>query len=839
MNTQQNRSAWWHRIQRRLSWVISAMVALVVVGVVAAPASSAATTPQLGDKGTFQTVGYSLFTIDGQTVYCQEFNGGWPVDGTTYTLSQGGNAVALNPKVVWILVHGGQLTPEQFAAESGISGLTQLQLYDSVSTAIWYFTDGIDPSTFSDTITYFGANGQATQAQLDATNWLVTNAAALAPTSETGTVSIVQAPGYQVAINGTAGPFEVTMSSGVPVVLLSASSGTIVDASGNVLTGVTPGQQFWVTGTAASVTITATGTNVYVPGWTWMPPTGDVLQRISFAWPSPVADKLAVSRTAPTPPPVTPTPTPTPTPSVTPTTPPTPPVSGSGAITVQKYVAPVGGPDGSIPSNGAPLTPDQVKGLQALTGVTFQVKRVVGIDLTSNAGWVAANDLLAGFNTAASQPTKSVAAAEAYLTSSTAPGGPYSLDTSVPAAAVDANGLVTFSNLTLGLYLVEEVAVPAGVTASIPFLISVPMTNPNDLSSWMYHVYAYPKNAVTNVTKSVIDTGADATGATRPGDPVTWSVKADIPQSTGDGLAITGYQISDKLDPALTYSSFSVQLAGGSSGTASDGSTPLSASDYTITTPSSANANTFMITFTPAGLDLLSAHRDQSVALSISTVVNSAVGDIANTAYLFPNQDAIDSDTGVASNTTDTKWGSATFVKLAKDGTAPDNTLAGAVFRVYTSQSDATAGTNPISWNVGGSSVTDLVSGSNGTFSLPGAGLRYSDYADGASLSSTDAGYQTYWLAEVSAPAGYELLPQPIEFTITADTDASHTDIDYQIIDVPHNAGFELPMTGGRGALEIYTIGILILAGAITLLVIARRRGQQTPHTRKITTIHQ
>ena len=68
-------------------------------------------------------------------------------------------------------------------------------------------------------------------------------------------------------------------------------------------------------------------------------------------------------------------------------------------------------------------------------------------------------------------------------------------------ATTDKNGIATFSNLDVGMYVVIETAYPDKVTKpSAPFLVSIPMTNPENESEWMYNVYAYPKNSTSEGT---------------------------------------------------------------------------------------------------------------------------------------------------------------------------------------------------------------------------------------------------------------------------------------------------------------------------------------------------
>ena len=79
----------------------------------------------------------------------------------------------------------------------------------------------------------------------------------------------------------------------------------------------------------------------------------------------------------------------------------------------------------------------------------------------------------------------------------------------------DAKGETTFNiaSADLGLYLVVETYAPDKVKAKqAPFLVSVPMKDPGDRTSWLYNIHVYPKNATQygGVTiKKVGITGGD------------------------------------------------------------------------------------------------------------------------------------------------------------------------------------------------------------------------------------------------------------------------------------------------------------------------------------------
>lgn len=61
----------------------------------------------------------------------------------------------------------------------------------------------------------------------------------------------------------------------------------------------------------------------------------------------------------------------------------------------------------------------------------------------------------------------------------------------------DDDGVVKFTGLELGFYVVVETTTPAKVTTPVkPFIVSVPMTT-KDGDNWLYDVHVYPKNQTT------------------------------------------------------------------------------------------------------------------------------------------------------------------------------------------------------------------------------------------------------------------------------------------------------------------------------------------------------
>ena len=465
----------------------------------------------------------------------------------------------------------------------------------------------------------------------------------------------------------------------------------------------------------------------------------------------------------------------------------------------------------TTPPNGTEqdLSALEAAGATPLAGATFKLQQINSVNLTTNAGWASAEQIVNGFNGTAN--AKSNAAAEAYITSlQDASGTSYSLGT--PAGVTDpmtqtttvadddhpgadaTDGLVQWTNLPLGLYLVEETTAPKGADLSVPFIVTVPFTDPTDNTTWDYDVYAYPKNAPVVVDKSVNDETA-----TTYGTPVDWSINADIPNATtSPDPGIDAYEITDQLDPRLTYDPASatgtsptttVTLldSAGHPVTGTDALT--SPDDYTIAsgTYSKTAGTAWHVKFTTAGLAKLAAHRDGTVQVVIHTTVNAlgtgtTVGDITNIATLFPNASSLaylpstdpDYDANVNnpndpnnpnpsqpvdSNTAVTKWGNYSIQKISsqpvtedKDGnpiTPTTRPLADAQFEVYVSTDPNWTGTDTATstgtllsfpsdpTDPTSNPTSTLHTDTNGVLDLEG--LRYSYFADNHDLGTVDS----------------------------------------------------------------------------------------------------
>lgn len=173
--------------------------------------------------------------------------------------------------------------------------------------------------------------------------------------------------------------------------------------------------------------------------------------------------------------------------------------SQKGKITIHKYTE--GSETGSVGTGSAnDITP---AGSAPLAGAKFKIYTVNGFDVTN---YYSANPDPATLPVATTYYTKGTDGSITIKTDLVTMHGDES-------AATGADGTVTFTNLPLGLYLVEESQTPDGVTApSDPFLVCIPMTitttddDGNTVNKWLYDVEVFPKNKTTaGITLEKVD----------------------------------------------------------------------------------------------------------------------------------------------------------------------------------------------------------------------------------------------------------------------------------------------------------------------------------------------
>ncbi len=355
-------------------------------------------------------------------------------------------------------------------------------------------------------------------------------------------------------------------------------------------------------------------------------------------------------------------------------------------------------------------------------------------------------------------------------TEAQATSGGYTLVDMTPAAhETDATGLLTFSGLPLGLYMVKEEPNPvinAGDMAGA-FFVSVPHRSA-DQSSWNYNVHVYPKNKLPDVKIKEV---ADPTG-----DTVVWTIRVNVPRPASGQTYSGNMTITDTLDNRLTYVSSTIAKNGGAAAAA----TPTVVGQLVTWTIPQANlvtGDTYEIKLT-------------------TTVAASATGEIPNTAYRNLEGNS------VPTNTVQSNWGA---VKVIKKETGTEATLAGAKFDLRTACT-------------GGTLLGQAETGTDGTVTFPHIWL-------GNGTTTTMA----VCLIETQAPTGHSIVGNG-QTPVTLN--AAGTGIVEKTIHNPPRTTPNLPLTGSAGTAAFMAGGLALLLTATGAALIVSRRRREHPTTR-------
>ena len=528
-----------------------------------------------------------------------------------------------------------------------------------------------------------------------------------------------------------------------------------------------------------------------------------------------------------------------------------------GSLTIHKFV--YGSTSGMEDQNGNPVgRPVDDNGI-VIPGVEFTVWQVPDIDLTTNQGWLDAvaltlADVLAMY-----------AAGDLIL---------------IGSEVTNADGYAYFPNLPLGLYLVRETDAPTGVVqADLEFLITVPTTFRYSMldddecaewASWIFDVHVWPKNEVE-------PPGIDKDVENIPsidGQDILFTIRADIPIG-----AMNGFWIADMMDDRLELDELSVvaylveyeydngdwvpvdppvavaldfdlirglprwvpgEREGGVA--CAPGYETITAGHWVIDVDAAGDYNNWVLDFEDSLDELEDVH---SPYFRVHVMLEARIlesGVLINETALFPNGPDSGYDLYICDppdlpgDEVVVKYGDLTVTK--KSAVDPNPVLAGMNFQlfyyIWTETSDATTAVFGNASQVVLDGVYQWVTNADGYYTVQG--LRASNWANNATIAQNAVGWVQYWLVEVIAPEGFELLAQPHPFVIlyTAglleDGDGNPVyelgllDNAEDIYNAPWNAGFELPETGGIGTTILYVAGGAILVAGLLLLVTRRRK---------------
>lgn len=359
-----------------------------------------------------------------------------------------------------------------------------------------------------------------------------------------------------------------------------------------------------------------------------------------------------------------------------------------------------------------------------------------------------------------------------------------------------SNNTVTFKNLALGYYLVDS---------SVGALCLLDTTNPT--------ATIQEKNGVPSVKKTITDGGVLATdyksNSVNIGDTVTFQTIIDVKKGAQgyvlhDTLS-TGLKLISKIND-LTDSPIMAVVSGTDESGKAFHNNLTKDSHYTIT----YDDHSFTVTILDS---YLKTHEtvDYHIAISYKAILTDAavVGVAGNTNKTYLKY-GVDSES--APSTTTTYTFGIPVLKYTGTGKTP---LAGAKFKLYTDEQCK----NEVNVKLDkGNYIVGTSDESKNVMTSPETTGKFN-------INGLKAG--TYYLKEVEAPKGYNLLANAIKVTIT---DNGQVQVEKPEglttvgqVEVENKTGTVLPSTGGAGTTMIYLIGGALVLGSGVVLATKRR----------------
>lgn len=358
---------------------------------------------------------------------------------------------------------------------------------------------------------------------------------------------------------------------------------------------------------------------------------------------------------------------------------------------------------------------------------------------------------------------------------------------------------VTFEDLALGYYLLDS---------TTGALCSLDTTNPD--------VTIEEKNEIPPVEKEVKEDYTDDFGKENTadiGDVVDF--QATITTKKG----IETYKYHDKMSDGLTFNPAGVAVTLNGE--------PVSAENYVLVTEGLTDGCTFEVEFTADFIKTLAPEGGQEIVISYKATINenAIIGDAGN-------ENKANLEFGNNGRTEDSITKTYVFEMgiykyTGTLGADDEEALAGAVFELR-----RTADGDPIQFVAGTEANTYRVATPEEIADTNVAKVTAitTDATGKFNLSGLDA--DTYYLVETAAPAGYNLLKDPIEVVITQDEDTKAGVVTVggnpvNEVGVQNNTGAELPSTGGIGTTIFYVLGGILVIGAGIMLVVRKRMSSE------------
>lgn len=292
------------------------------------------------------------------------------------------------------------------------------------------------------------------------------------------------------------------------------------------------------------------------------------------------------------------------------------------------------------------------------------------------------------------------------------------------------------------------------------------------------------------------------------GDTVNYTLTGKVPDTTG--FTEFTYEISDTMSEGLTFKKNVVVKIDGAAIT-----------DATVTYDVENNANKFTVSIPVMNYQDKVA---KAIEVTYSAEVNeNAIAKVeVNHAILKFSNDPTNNTSHKTIKQKENVYSAQILLDKYLTGNESVK-LAGAKFVLYQKNTDNSISyyyyndtAKKVEWVADKAAATVVVTDNNG-------------YGNFNGLKNG-----TYYVEEIEAPAGYNLLTEPLTVTINnADNDNySYPDsAEYEAllpmlkhtVKVANSTGTQLPATGGMGTTVFYIVGSALAVGAVVLLVTKKR----------------
>ncbi|CAI3280379.1 SpaH/EbpB family LPXTG-anchored major pilin [Enterococcus cecorum] len=384
-------------------------------------------------------------------------------------------------------------------------------------------------------------------------------------------------------------------------------------------------------------------------------------------------------------------------------------------------------------------------------------------------------------------------------------------DGAIVQAGLTANGgQITFTGLKQGTYVIVENKAKSKVdaaeqladSAAVPMTITLPVYKAGGgwFTTGADAVHVYPKNTADKPTINKVVNENDKHDTVAYGDTKTFKITSTMPDGIADYKVLT---YSDQFSKGLSYQGSLTVLKNGES---------IPAENYELTAPPVGTKEAAIeVKFKDTYIKTLEAGDVITITYQASINKDAVMGTANpnNAKVTYGHNPDFTKDNEVEEDP-ELHTGGAKFVK--QDRTTQEK-LKGAEFVVQNSENKYLKQTvtdgviTATSWVDTKEDATKFISNDpDGTFEV--TGLAYGSADETAAEASS-----TYKLVEVTAPAGYVLLQEPIEFTVNA---SSYQDTNTITV---KNSKVTIPQTGGIGSAIVIGLGLLAISfGLVTKL---------------------